>query len=54
MAPGRVLKVINESVVHDGTHYAAEHGHGLSRQLLAYREAKSLGHLANGDYEPGG
>jgi hypothetical protein len=53
MAPGGILEVINESEVHDGAHYAAEHRHGLSRQLLAYRDSEPLSHFMNRDDEPG-
>ena len=53
MASGRLLKVINESVVDDCTHDPAYHRNGLRRQLLAYSEAEPLSHLMYGDDEPG-
>jgi hypothetical protein len=53
MASGCLLEVIEESIIHEGTHYTPQHRYGVNRQLLTYRDAESLSYFMYGDDEPG-
>ena len=47
VAPGDVLKMIDEDTVDQGTTHRPHHGHGLGRQFLRHGDAKARRHLGH-------